>query len=146
MAPNKQDVYDSILSDMIKFADRVDIIKETFLTCYTIEIAGNVSTLAAKECYGCEINHPSQRRHDCIMMPGDMRMLAYFDKAKENDDSVRVMKEFVKALRNRNIELEVSEMIQFTYNSCYNLFCSSPKQKKIVEERTHELVSYNSFY
>ena len=48
MTPNKQDVYDSILSDMIKLADRVDTIKETFLTCYTVEIAGNVSMLVSE--------------------------------------------------------------------------------------------------
>ena len=28
----------------------------------------HVQELRTKKCCGCEVNHPSQRRHDCIMM------------------------------------------------------------------------------
>ena len=77
MTPDKHS--DVILSD-----DREDIIKETFLSCYIMEVSANISTLLAHECYACEISHPSQRRHDCLMMPSDKRMLIYYDKAKRN--------------------------------------------------------------
>ena len=146
MTPNKQDVYDSMLSDIIKLADRVDTIKETFLTCYTVEIAGNVSKLVSEECYGCEVDHPSQRRHECLMMPGETRMLYYFDKAKEKVNPVSVMEDFVKALEHRNIELNIEEMFEFSYNNCYNLFCTTPRQKEEIEGRVSRLVAQSSFY
>ena len=126
--------------------DREDIIKETFLSCYVMEVSANVSTLVAQECYSCEISDPSQRHHDCLMMPCDIRMLTYYDKAREIIDGGMVMEEFFEALKEINIQLSMFEKAKYTYNNCYKLLCSTPDQEKNIEKRTHQLVSQNSFY
>ena len=143
MTPDKQMIG---LSEVVLPDDREDIIKETFLSCYITEVSANISTLVVQECYSCEIDDPSQRHHDCLMMPCDMRMLTYYDKAKEIIDGKIVMEEFFETLKEKHIELSVLEKAKFTYNNCYNLLCSTPDQEIEIEKRTYQLVSENSFY
>ena len=141
-----EEVSDNELCDMVTMVERIDAIEETFLKCYINEIVYNISTLVSKGCYGCEIDHPSQRRHECLMMLGDTRMLYYFDKAKRNVDRELVMEEFFKSLDKMDIILEDDEMVKFNFNNCYNVLCSTPGQEMKIEERVDQIVSQSSFY
>ncbi|KAH3890218.1 hypothetical protein DPMN_014291 [Dreissena polymorpha] len=43
-----------------------------------------------KNCYGCQINHPSQREHDCLMIcDGEEYQLEFYfeDMLKEVDEN-----------------------------------------------------------
>ena len=35
-----------------------------------------------KKCYGCEIDHPSQTHHDCLMMSDEDIWMSYYDDSK----------------------------------------------------------------
>jgi hypothetical protein len=56
-------------------------IEEKLLTCYASEIASIITALVMKNCYGCIIDHPSQRQHPCLTMENDKRLWTYFDLA-----------------------------------------------------------------
>ena len=62
-----------------------------------------VQELRKEKCCGCEIDHPSQRRHDCIMMSEEEGWIAYGLEAiehvlkhgilwKQYREAVRIMK------------------------------------------------------
>ena len=140
------DLYDEKRFNVMGLLDRENKIKQTFLTSYIDEIAGNITILVVKECYGCEVDHPSQRRHECLMMPGEDRMLFYFDKARENIESKNVMEDFVEALKEKGIELNAFEKEEYSFNNCFNFLCSSPDQKEMIKQQTHKIVCDRSFY
>ena len=85
-------------------------------TIFTDVVNERVGTLKKEKCYGCEVNHPSQRRHDCLMMSEDEAWMVYGAKAvqliieeqlisKLFTEAIRVMKldphdEVIKHLEN----------------------------------------------
>ena len=51
------------------------------------EMQVKINQLTTEGCHGCQIDHPSQRRHACCMLDLDERVLMYFDEAFSFIDS-----------------------------------------------------------
>jgi hypothetical protein len=39
-------------------------------------VAYEIGKLCKEKCRGCEVNHPSQRRHECIMLSEEQRCIS----------------------------------------------------------------------
>ena len=57
-----------------------------------------VQELQKKKCCGCEVNHPSQRRHGCIMITEEERSIYYKEKEYLLQKGI-VWKQFRQAIR-----------------------------------------------
>jgi hypothetical protein len=66
-------------------------------------VAEQVGQLRTEQCRRCQVNHPSQKRHDCLMMSVDERRAMHGQEAiarihaknivwKEFPEAIRVMK------------------------------------------------------
>ena len=64
-------------------------------------IASGVAELSKLRCYGCEIDHPSQRQHD-FLLPEDILIDMYFDEALEKVNSTAVIRDWLTLLLTRN--------------------------------------------
>jgi len=57
-------------------------------------IACGVAELSKLRCNGCEIDHPSQLQHDCLL-PGDILIDMHFDEAVEKVNSISVIRDWL---------------------------------------------------
>ena len=61
-------------------------------------IACGVAELSKLRCNGCEIDHPSQLQHDCLL-PDDILIEMHFDEAMEKVNSTAVIRDWFTLLR-----------------------------------------------
>ncbi len=67
---------------------------------YAEAVSCEVGKLAKERCCGCEYDHPSQRRHDCLMLSEQEKWQSYGLEAIERVIVKRmVWKEFAEAIR-----------------------------------------------
>ena len=63
-------------------------------------VSDEVHKLSRERCCGCEVDHPSQRRHDCLMLTMEEKWLTYGLEAIERVNSKRIIwRLFLEALR-----------------------------------------------
>ena len=65
-------------------------------------IARGVADLSKLRCYGCEIDHPSQRQQDCLL-PDDILIDMHFDEAVEKVNSTAVIRDWLTLLLDVNL-------------------------------------------
>ena len=65
-------------------------------------IARGVADLSKLRCYGCEIDYPSQRQHDCLL-PDDILIDMHFDEAVEKVNSTAVIRDWLTLLLEVNL-------------------------------------------
>ena len=70
-------------------------------------IACGVAELSKLRCYGCEIDHPSQLQHDCLL-PDDILIDMHFDEAVEKVNSTAVIRDWLTLLL--EVELRQSDV------------------------------------
>ena len=58
-----------------------------------------VQELQKKQCCGCEVDHPSQRRHDCIMMTEERWITYGLETVQYVPQQGIVWKQFKEAIR-----------------------------------------------
>jgi len=64
---------------------------EIYMFTYARKVREVVEDLTRKHCYGCRIDHPSQRNHSCLMMSDLEHLNMYFDDAMEEIDCQEVL-------------------------------------------------------
>ena len=63
-------------------------------------VSNQIEKLRTEKCCGCEVNHPSQRRHDFLMITEQKRWITHGLEAIERAiDQDFVWKQFVEAIR-----------------------------------------------
>ena len=60
-------------------------------------ITCSVADLSKLRCNGCEIDHPSQLKHDCLL-PDDILIDMHFDEAVEKVNSTAVIRDWLTLL------------------------------------------------
>ena len=60
-------------------------------------IACGVAELSKLRCYGCEIDHPNQLQHDCLL-PDDVLIDMHFDEAVEKVNSTALIRDWLTLL------------------------------------------------
>ena len=73
------------------------------LSIYNVEFAQQVrkglGELVKKHCYGCEVEHPSQTHHTCLMWTESEHSDAYFEGALDTVDRKAVIDKWTAALK-----------------------------------------------
>ena len=88
-------IYSSVckLNNMIPIDYPVNEMKKTLAR----HIACGVAELSKLRCNGCEIDHPSQLQHDCIL-PDDILIDMHFDEAVEKVKPTAVIRDWLTLL------------------------------------------------
>lgn len=67
---------------------------------YAEAVLKKLYEVSKTHCYGCEINHPSQTHHSCLMMYDDDTMLFYyFDEALDLVNETTILEKFEESLK-----------------------------------------------
>ena len=66
---------------------------------YINAVAVEANRLCTRNCRGCEIAHPSQREHDCLMMPEEERCEVHCDIAVDIVNEEMILEQFIGALK-----------------------------------------------
>jgi hypothetical protein len=77
-------------------------------------IANQINKLRKEKCCGCEVNHPSQRRHECLMMSEEEGWIMHGLEAIERViESQIVWKHFIEAIRVMKLDYHEHVMKHF---------------------------------
>jgi hypothetical protein len=67
---------------------------------YIYAIQNEVNRICEGNCYGCDVGHPSQRNHDCLMMEDEEKWLLYTaDAGMQVKCKYYIWSEFIEATR-----------------------------------------------
>ena len=78
---------------------------------YARKVREVVVDLTRKHCYGCRIDHPSQRNHSCLMMSDLEHLNMYFDDAMEEID----FHEVLNLWKNESKLTDISQSLKDTF-------------------------------
>ena len=82
-------------------------------------VAHEVADLRKEKCCGCLIDHPSQRRHDCLMMTENESWLEHgLEAIQRTTNQDTVWKKFLEAVR--VLKLTLYEQVRKHYNNLKN--------------------------
>ncbi len=83
---------------------RLEEIEKLLANAYAKEIASHLWEVTQKKCYGCIVDHPSQRHHDvCLMMEEEERIDVCFEDALRLVDHDRATTDWKKSIEHLNI-------------------------------------------
>lgn len=71
-------------------------------TVYAVAVMKRISEFITEKYYGCEIFHPSQTHHSCLMLTRNEHIDMYFEEALEN-----VMRMESQLMSRRNWKREI---------------------------------------
>ena len=71
--------------------DTQGTLKSLYTLVYAKQILYELRDVAEQKCYGCEVGHPSQIQHSCLMMSDFEKLETYFLDALEKVDMVDVL-------------------------------------------------------
>jgi hypothetical protein len=72
--------------------DSIRFMVSIYHMVFTKKMRDELVTLAKKNCYGCEVNHPSQTQHTCLMWTELEHLSVYLEEALETVDREEVLK------------------------------------------------------
>ena len=98
-----------------------------YLFKYAESLIERTRDLAKERCYGCEVDHPSQTHHTCLMWTDEEHFNIYFDDAFDTLD-----KDLVLAKWRNEIQLEDMS------DSMENSMTSMIKTSKLPSRKTME--------
>jgi hypothetical protein len=78
-------------------------------------VAEQVGQLRTEKCCGCEVSHPSQKRHDCLMMTVDEGWAMHGQEALTRIHAKNIVwKEFLEAIRVMKLTYHTQASIHHT--------------------------------
>ena len=107
-----------------------------------------VKKLLVEKCCGCEVSHPSQRRHDCLMMTEqdgwEIHGLEAIERAGE-----LVSKQFIEGIRVMKLDYHTGAMNHYTSlmkndEATLNLLLELKKSTDLIEYE--HIVHYLSYW
>ena len=98
------------------------------VSIYNIEFARHlreeIVSLATKHCYGCEVSHPSQTQHTCLMWTEFEHLDVYLEEALETVDREEVRKKWCN---------EMTRMDKMRYNENIRVEIDQHSRKRFIE-------------
>ena len=88
-------------------------------------VAGGFAELSKLRCYGCEIDHPSQLQHDCLL-PDDILIDMHFDEAVDKVNSTAVIRDWLTLLL--EVDLRQSNVAPEQLNAIKSWLEESPSE------------------
>ena len=124
MASIRVDEVDMFERDQLYF-----LISNIFHLVYADECVEPIYAERKKQCYGCEVNHPSQRQHDCLMLTEEESWNLFYDPAKDVVNMEEVWKQVLGVCYMTNIALHSSwktyltELYKLPWTMMYLMRC-----------------------
>ncbi|CAC5426300.1 unnamed protein product [Mytilus coruscus] len=85
-----------------------------FMFKFAENIIKHTRKLAKEHCYGCEVDHPSQRHHTCIMWTDEEHLNLYFDEAFDSMKTETITAQWKEEIEHLNIpELLMTRLFSF---------------------------------
>jgi hypothetical protein len=117
------------------------LLDERLSTLYASALVRNIETVSRKYCYGCEVQHPSQTKHSCVMWDTNNKLRAHFAELVDSVDVDELVQQWCKEVESlplppgylelyklkftceawRNLELTSSEWRDKLYGCCLRL-------------------------
>jgi hypothetical protein len=106
-------------------------------------VAVQVGQLRTERCCGCEVDHPSQKRHDCLMMTIDEGWTLHGQEAIERIYARNIVwKEFLEAIRVMKLNYHARASVHYT-NLWKNYETTRPFNFSCISEKTPHISSTN---
>ena len=87
--------------------DSIRFMVSIYNIVFTKKLREEIVTLAAKHCYGCKVNHPSQAQHTCLMWTESEHLDVYLEEVLVTVDREEVRKKW---------DNEMTRMDKMRYN------------------------------
>ena len=118
---------------------------------YVHAVGYEVRKLCEDNCYGCEVDHPSQKNHDCLMMDDDLKWLLYTTEAVKQVKRKRcIWSEFVEATRVLKMicHENMRTSLQHLENINDSLFLRTLSELRLTEENPKLtcIINYLSYW
>ena len=84
---------------------------EIYMFTYARKLREAVEDLTRKYCYGCRIDHPSQRNHPCLVLAERERLNIFVDDAMEDIDCQEVL----NLWKNETKLIDISQKLKDTF-------------------------------
>lgn len=118
-----------VISTYYKDSKMNRLLKHTLNFLYARSILGVLDDVVKEHCYGCEIDHPSQTQHTCLMWTKAEHLDIYFDKAFEKVIYASIVSKMRKQVEIMDIPLDSKDkLLNDLENWCYN---HKPKQEDL---------------
>ena len=78
--------------------DSIRFMVSIYNIVFAKKLREEIVTLATKHCNGCEVSHPSQRQHTCLMWTEFENLDMYLEEALETVDREEVRKMWDKEM------------------------------------------------
>ena len=118
-----------VISTYYKDSKMNRLLKHTLNFLYARSILGVLDDVVKEHCYGCEIDHPSQTQHTCLMWTKAEHLDIYFDKAFEKVIYACIVSKMRKQVEIMDIPLDSKDkLLNDLENWCYN---HKPKQEDL---------------
>jgi protein associated with RNAse G/E len=89
--------------------DSIRFVVSIYNIVFAKKLREEIVTLAAKHCYGCKVNHPSQAQHTSLMWTEFEHLDVYLEEALETVDREEVRKQWDKLRYSEKIRVEIDE-------------------------------------
>ena len=74
--------------------DSIRFVVSIYNIVFAKKLREEIVTLAAKHCYGCKVNHPSQAQHTCLMWTESEHLDVYLEEVLVTVDREEVRKKW----------------------------------------------------
>ena len=98
--------------------DSIRFVVSIYNIVFAKTLREEIVTLAAKHCYGCKVNHPSQAQHTSLMWTEFEHLDVYLEEALETVDREEVRKQWDNEMT-RMDKLRYSEKIRVEIDEHY---------------------------
>ena len=102
--------------DEVEAKDRHRRIEQELFKCYAVAVTETLADVVREECYGCQVDHPSQKHHDvCLFMTFSQQVDCFLEEALDRVDEVQVSSAWTIALQKLYPNLNGLDLIMYNY-------------------------------
>ena len=98
------------ITDEVQHASYISSMNAVLDFCYAKDAYGKIGTVADSKCYGCKVDHPSQRQHDCIMLEPEQKLDNNFEEIILAIDEERVLRKWERQVTAMDIPLAIVDL------------------------------------
>ena len=104
--------------------DSIRFMVSIYNIVFAKKLREEIVTLAAKHCYGCDVNHPSQAQHTCLIRTESEHLDVYLEEELETVDCEEVRKKW---------DNEMTRMDKMRYNEKIRVEIDKHSRKSCIE-------------
>ena len=122
------------------------LLDEQFMFLFAKAVQNNIESVSRKLCRGCEVGHPSQIQHSCIMYDTEEKLITHFSDIVDSINSETIVQQWCEAIQKLPVPVEYAEMFKVKYicRDWMNIEVSSEQFRDKLFDFTLKLVKLES--